>query len=30
VFYNQERRHSVIGYISPAEFERRHQERLAA
>ena len=24
VFYNQRRRHSTIGQISPAEFERRH------
>jgi hypothetical protein len=23
VFYNQRRRHSTIGYISPAAFERR-------
>jgi transposase InsO family protein len=30
VFYNQERRHSAIGYISPAEFERRFRERQAA
>jgi transposase InsO family protein len=30
VFYNQERRHSAIGYISPAEFERRFTERQAA
>jgi transposase InsO family protein len=22
VFYNQQRRHSVLGYVSPAEFER--------
>ena len=26
-FYNQERRHSTLGYISPAEFERRYRER---
>ena len=25
VFYNQQRRHSTLGYLSPAEFERRHQ-----
>src|SRR5262245_52864470 len=24
VFYNQRRRHSTIGYVSPAVFERRH------
>ena len=29
-FYNQQRRHSAIGYVSPAEFERRYRERLAA
>jgi len=23
VFYNQQRRHSSLGYVSPAEFERR-------
>ena len=26
VFYNQRRRHSTLGLISPAAFERRHQE----
>jgi transposase InsO family protein len=25
VFYNQQRRHSTIDYLSPAEFERRHR-----
>ena len=24
VFYNRQRRHSYLGYVSPAEFERRH------
>jgi putative transposase len=31
VFYNQQRRHSSIGYVSPAEHERRfHTQQLAA
>ena len=31
VFYNQTRRHSSLGYVSPAEFERtRHAETLPA
>jgi putative transposase len=30
VFYNQRRRHSTLGQISPAEFERRGQVRQAA
>jgi putative transposase len=30
VFYNQRRRHSTLGLISPAEFERRAAERQAA
>jgi transposase InsO family protein len=30
VFYNQQRRHSAIGYVSPAEFERAARLRLAA
>lgn len=24
VFYNRDRRHSTLGYVSPAEYERRH------
>jgi putative transposase len=30
VFYNQRRRHSSIGYISPAESERRYYEALSS
>jgi transposase InsO family protein len=26
VFYNVQRRHSTLGYLTPAEFERRHRE----
>jgi putative transposase len=29
VWYNRKRRHSAIGYISPDEFERRHQQKQA-
>jgi transposase InsO family protein len=24
MFYNRERLHSTVGYLSPAEYERRH------
>ena len=30
VFYNQQRRHSAIGYVSPAEYERATAVRQAA
>lgn len=30
VFYNRQRRHSAIGMVSPAEFERQFTERQAA
>jgi putative transposase len=30
VFYNQQRRHSAIGYRSPAEYERAAQAALVA
>jgi putative transposase len=29
-FYNPRRRHSALGYLSPADYERRHQARYAA
>ncbi len=30
VFYNRQRRHSALGYLSPAAFEERHAEELVA
>ncbi len=30
VFYNQQRRHSALGYISPAAYERGWRKELAA
>jgi transposase InsO family protein len=30
VFYNRLRRHSTIGNVSPAEFERRYADQVAA
>jgi putative transposase len=30
VFHNQRRRHSTLGQISPARFERRRKETQAA
>lgn len=29
-WYNRKRRHSTLGYISPAEYEAQHQEQLQA
>jgi transposase InsO family protein len=30
VFYNQQRRHSLLDYVSPAEYERNRRVALAA
>ena len=30
IFYNGQRRHSVLGYLSPIAFERQHEEKRAA
>ena len=30
IFYNTQRRHSVLDYLSPVAFERQHEENLAA
>jgi transposase InsO family protein len=29
VWYNRERRHSTLGYLSPEAFERQYQQRQA-
>jgi len=29
VFYNSHRKHSTLGYVSPADFEARHEENAA-
>ena len=29
-FYNPQRRHSALGYLSPAEFERRYRSETIA
>src|SRR5438552_9910009 len=30
IFYNGQRRHSVLGYLSPIAFERQHEQKRAA
>jgi len=30
IFYNWQRRHSVLGYLSPIAFERQHAQKRAA
>ena len=29
-FYNRQRRHSALGYLSPAEYERRYENGAVA